>query len=578
MDLQNLFKLVRKGDVAIWVGAGFSMYAGYPSGEKLKKIIYSELATHSHDLLSRISHFKEIITTNYDCLIENSYTNRANVIRSDNDVPYFQNLKPSIYKAHGDIHCIEKIIITKNDYAKFYNIQRDKPFWVSILDILTKRNLLFLGYSFEDENIWSWFDLIDNAIETHRKERFLVAPGWTPLKIKQLQDKSITYIDLDAEAFLVKLDQEIKLNLAADLENGLVSQDTFNQYVLLNEYNSTISTTNGKPKLDSITKSGEAVVNKLIFATTDKKLARQMDQFTQGFGKSIKIPKKHLVKFEHFVGDFKMNISAETIEYFSLQRLPRKHKGTFELPDDGLIIEDIEFDSYQLSKNEAQIESNIWGFKLDVKIHFKGDGSTVTFHINNPLVFPSINKCVLFQKALLSFASKGKAVFFKDGLPHNIDGKIATVKLSEFTELLDFFEGLKKIEATFNIRFEGSNADFSEAKIQLVKAISQLIDHKYIEISSANGVIVELKDESENAKLKELPSHVKSVLIKSGENKIIDLFGHKIDLGEEGLQINDIDSFIMNKGKTTGVIKSNSGLYWQRYSLFFPFDSINDID
>lgn len=120
MGKERVFELIRKEDVVLFVGAGMSMYAGYPSGAMLSKIFYDNLSkdlksdieftedlpkltndiyylkggnknyllqilkrefqkepisTEIHQLLAKIPHFKTIITTNYDTLIESTNKN-----------------------------------------------------------------------------------------------------------------------------------------------------------------------------------------------------------------------------------------------------------------------------------------------------------------------------------------------------------------------------------------------------------------------------------------------------------------------------------------------------------------------
>src|SRR5690606_224149 len=45
MAQQRLFELIRAEDVVLFVGAGFSLYAGYPSGANLAKMIFDRLSS-----------------------------------------------------------------------------------------------------------------------------------------------------------------------------------------------------------------------------------------------------------------------------------------------------------------------------------------------------------------------------------------------------------------------------------------------------------------------------------------------------------------------------------------------------
>ena len=43
MNKESLFELIRKEEVVLFVGAGLSIYAGFPSGNELKKIFIENL-------------------------------------------------------------------------------------------------------------------------------------------------------------------------------------------------------------------------------------------------------------------------------------------------------------------------------------------------------------------------------------------------------------------------------------------------------------------------------------------------------------------------------------------------------
>src|SRR5690606_28143753 len=148
----RIFELIREEDMVLFVGAGFSMYAGYPSGGKLAEYIYNKLSegekkdinftydlsslteeiyylknqnnnfiskcikdvfstpptnNTTHLLLGKIPQFKNIITTNYDSLIEDNNTG-LEVIRESKDIPLADVHKPKLYKIHGDLNSLDK--------------------------------------------------------------------------------------------------------------------------------------------------------------------------------------------------------------------------------------------------------------------------------------------------------------------------------------------------------------------------------------------------------------------------------------------------------------------------------------
>ena len=187
MFKDNLFKLIRKEKVVLWAGAGFSLYAGYPSGKQLTEILFENLSeeekqevskdlslpdlaekiyrlrlnkknaifqvlrdtilyhtplsTEYHDKLATIPHFKTIITTNYDPLFEKAYGSTGQVFILPKDLPYLDDKKVHIFKAHGDFSVPDSIIITNSDYNHFFEKKTENDvYWTAIKNkFLSKR-------------------------------------------------------------------------------------------------------------------------------------------------------------------------------------------------------------------------------------------------------------------------------------------------------------------------------------------------------------------------------------------------------------------------------------------------------
>ena len=151
MNKESLFELIRKEEVVLFVGAGLSIYAGFPSGNELKKIFIENLTKEekenidleqkldsltediyrikgnnknflidvlnktfnkdtknlkTHILLSKIPHFKTIITTNYDKLFEEAYKSKCQIIINEKQISNIDKTKSQIFKVHGDLSLI----------------------------------------------------------------------------------------------------------------------------------------------------------------------------------------------------------------------------------------------------------------------------------------------------------------------------------------------------------------------------------------------------------------------------------------------------------------------------------------
>ncbi|UNT56875.1 SIR2 family NAD-dependent protein deacylase [Lysinibacillus capsici] len=254
MSFERVVEKVRDNDVVLWVGAGFSLYAGMPSAHTLRELIINSCSEEekgyfnnqslsdaagtfvdmrngsrnelhqilqdaidvepkslwAHKLISEILQIDLIVTTNYDKLFEESYGRELSTIVSDTQLP-LANKRTRLYKIHGDINVPESIVLTNSDYTNFFR-NTDKPLWNKIKTLLAEKTIIFLGYSLSDQNIDFLFDNVIKDIGSFQKEPFLVAPGLPPHILNRLNQKKVNYIDMTGEVFIEKLHEEIKKN------------------------------------------------------------------------------------------------------------------------------------------------------------------------------------------------------------------------------------------------------------------------------------------------------------------------------------------------------------------------------
>ena len=105
-----------------------------------------------------------IITTNYDCLIENIFEFKPLI---GNDI-LLSNPYGSLYKIHGCVNEPSKIIITNDDYEKFngkYELIR-----AQLLSLFIHNPIIFIGYALGDENIKDILKTIFTYIEPNTIE------------------------------------------------------------------------------------------------------------------------------------------------------------------------------------------------------------------------------------------------------------------------------------------------------------------------------------------------------------------------------------------------------------------------
>lgn len=240
-ELNNLCQLIRHEKVVLWVGSGFSSYAGYPTGKELTTILLSQindpidqLSNHEstflneaadnyverngrkdlisllikefgkkplrndiHKSLVLINRIKYIITTNYDLLFEETYNNKIVVVSRDKDLPDSGKNpdKTILLKIHGDISQPDSIVITSEDYKKF---QSDTIVWSEIRALLSKYAVVFIGYSLNDPNVKTMLDDIDTRLQEKRHPFFFIGNRVEESTRIDLAHYNLHFIEMDA--------------------------------------------------------------------------------------------------------------------------------------------------------------------------------------------------------------------------------------------------------------------------------------------------------------------------------------------------------------------------------------------
>lgn len=206
---------LHEGVAAVFVGAGVSMAAGYPSWAALLKEIGEELGVSSsdvHDLAALAQwHIREsggatgvrnvikreigkdlpvpealkivsrlpvrhIWTTNYDRLVERAF---SSISRPIDTVSSARDLvlkatpgAARLYKMHGSIDRLDDIVISTDDY-ELYRSKRG-AFLPLLQAHLSSMSLLFVGLSLTDPNIRHVLSLIRESFTDAPPEHFAI--------------------------------------------------------------------------------------------------------------------------------------------------------------------------------------------------------------------------------------------------------------------------------------------------------------------------------------------------------------------------------------------------------------------
>lgn len=138
-----------------WVHRGISPFKMFLATYFKRINLYhrDDLDLELSKLRSLKTKISAVITTNYDLFLEKEifpddytvFVNQSDLFGSDS-----YNIA-EIYKIHGSANDAESIIITEKDYNKF-NMSR-KLIIAKMLTLFAESPIIFLGYSFTDENI-----------------------------------------------------------------------------------------------------------------------------------------------------------------------------------------------------------------------------------------------------------------------------------------------------------------------------------------------------------------------------------------------------------------------------------------
>ncbi|MFA4833990.1 MAG: SIR2 family protein [Patescibacteria group bacterium] len=182
-------------------------------------------ASRFHKQLSTIPQIKEIVTTNWDDLFEKECG--AVPIVSPEDFVFWNNPGRKVLKVHGSINHYGTIIITEEDYKKCYKKLRDGLIGSYLKTILATKKILFIGYSFGDEDFNKIYSVLGSEMKNLIPNAYLIT---TDKEAKEKFDKiNLTTIITDA-VYFIKI---LKKHLIS--EGEMLSDEIFDKIPLIYE-------------------------------------------------------------------------------------------------------------------------------------------------------------------------------------------------------------------------------------------------------------------------------------------------------------------------------------------------------
>lgn len=179
-----------------------SLFESEYSRTKLIEILAKELkinqikAGNTHRAFCDL-YFDTICTTNFDFLIEQTLNEKSipfSTIVSEDRLPISTHEKTKLVKLHGDFNHPERMVITENDYDNF--IDKNKVFSTYISNLFITKTLLLIGYSFEDNDIRTLWQIIGSRLGKLRTPAYVVLVDANPIEISRFERRNIKVINI----------------------------------------------------------------------------------------------------------------------------------------------------------------------------------------------------------------------------------------------------------------------------------------------------------------------------------------------------------------------------------------------
>lgn len=512
---EELISLVRREQVSLFIGAGFSKEAGAPSVWDLQKSILERIydtekrkshendsladlsnffvneihlgsrnplmrilrkafdfeptCMDDHNLLAKIPHFRRIFTTNYDTLLEDSYAkNDVCVVRNDADCAYMN--KPfTVVKVHGDFTDPDSVVITSDDYKQFFTASKNPIMWDLVKTEFATKNILFIGYSLEDNNILDIIQKVSDAQGNNQNEMFLIAPGISPEKQEKLKELKVHYFDAVANVFLTQLIEELKEHITEDFKNKYISGETCTRFLKSYQILPTVQTpvqgnnaiknvesTTEKPLLHQIQMSVKAEIGEklknLDFEKDGELVSNQF--FPQR--PCFRIVGENLLKCQHLVNGV---VLTSDIKEILVSPVEKKFDLTFQIPSRDF-LEMVTAKVYILNDKTIRFDVDCDVYFMRIGLHVFQDGSpaTVTFNFDFKKQYKNNDNAIKWIDVPCAlFANEDFIIQELSRFPLNLTSPLQSLENNNYDCFKRYYKDIKRIELAIGKKFKVYN-------------------------------------------------------------------------------------------------------------------------
>jgi len=188
---------------------------------------------NAHKAFSKLP-FKLICTTNFDFLLEQSYSycrpildeSQLSISVTDNSV--------SVLKIHGDLHHPNKIVATEEDYDLF--IERNPLFATFLSNQLIVKTPLFIGYSIDDPDFRQVFKVVNDRLGNSKRPAYTIKLNASHHEISKFERRGVKVINIiDKKLNYSKLFENIFTELETYWKSEILKTGTYTQEDTLSE-------------------------------------------------------------------------------------------------------------------------------------------------------------------------------------------------------------------------------------------------------------------------------------------------------------------------------------------------------
>lgn len=116
------------------------------------------------------------------------------MIVSEERLPISTHEKTKLIKLHGDFNHPERMVITEFDYDTY--VEKNKILSTYISNLFITKTLLLIGYSFDDSDIRTLWQIIGSRLGKLSTPAYVVLVDASPIEIARFERRNIKVINL----------------------------------------------------------------------------------------------------------------------------------------------------------------------------------------------------------------------------------------------------------------------------------------------------------------------------------------------------------------------------------------------